>query len=352
MKSRWNICLPALLLAVFVVPALAAQDASSAAKAADSAAYQRWLTSTAKTLASSDDADALLMAALLQKAASKHGVYLMDRAAAREPGAADLAAMAMTMCLDVPTCDVKAHVASYRRIAPTDAFGWWPALQQAEAAKDQAAVTESLLAMSRAETFNDYFVGYFQRLRRGLGDAPPVPLPSTPSPTFDAASADDVRAIDAMAFASAIAMPQYATVANPCRPDNPQFAQRRTACFAIGELMQHSARSRISYQIGLALQRRAADTDAERQHALAAGRRADWQLLNYEKLTPNWSQSGAAAQLRDYFDALERTGSEISATQQLLQKAGLPLDPPSDWVDKRQQAQLASERHMRDAQPQ
>lgn len=370
MKSRWNARLPALLLAALVLPALAAQASSEVVTAADSAAYQQWQTSTAKMLAASDDADALVAAAMMQKslvasrsahlAANKQStkalqqearmrqLTLMDRAAAREPDAADLAAIALMTCLDVPTCDVPAHVARYRRIAPTDALVWWSPLQRAEAAQNQAAITANLVAMGHAESFNDYWMSYTTRLRHGFADAPPPPVPS--SPKFNETSPNTWKVIYVTALVSAVAMPGYANLIKPCRPDNAQFAQRRSACFAIGAMMQHGARTLISYRIGLALQRRAADNDADLQEVLATDRRLDWQSQSYsETLLQGTSNDQAAEQARDFSDAVDRTGNEITAIQMLLKKAGLPLDPPVDWVDKNQQSRETHDQRALDA---
>lgn len=370
MTARWNLCLAVLWLGA-AIPALATQSPSAAAKAADTAAYQQWQADAASTLDKSDNADALLTAAMMQttlimqqvspmvaqdqpaqalrRDARERKLRFMDRATAREPGAADLAAFALNACMEIPTCDAATYAAHLRRIAPTDALVWWAALRQAEADKDPAAITANLLSMGDAETFNDYWASYYQRLRRGLDEAPLPPLSSTPSPEMDGATANDLRNVYAIGLASAVALPAYANVTKPCRPDDVHFAERRTACRAIGILLQRGARTMISYRIGLALQRQAANDEADYQAALAAGRRLEWQFeAFYNTLLgpePDRDQV-AAAQARDYLDAIEQTGGELAAIQSLLKNAGFALDPPADWVDKDQQARLAHDQRF------
>lgn len=369
MNSYCKLCLPVLLLGATALPVRAAQSAPPAHKQdARQNIYQHWQTTAIKTLAARDDADSLYAAALLERLpatdadgnmharethvrahAMQRSLDFLDQAASLEPDGADIAAQALIACSHISGCDINTYADRYNAAAPNDAFGWWPALQQAQADKNQTAITENLLAMSHAATFTDYFVSHYQRLRRGLDQVPPPPAASTPSSAMGPTSAGNRRAVVAMAVASAITLPPYGTVSKPCRPDNAQFAQRHEACLAIGKLMQRGAHTMVGYQIGLVLQRRAADNDADRQNALAVGRRLDWQLHNYhEKVSQSVGPDRAAAQRRDYFDALEQTGGELSAIQLLLNKAGLPLDPPADWVDKTQQAQLENEQHMLD----
>ncbi|MDN5924517.1 MAG: hypothetical protein L0H70_05905 [Xanthomonadales bacterium] len=382
MKAFWKVCLSALLLGFVVIPAQAADAPTTTNDAAESAfilAHEQWRSAAVATLASSKDADSLYAAAYLAGASldnahtedkddlrksQQTSLDYLDQAAALAPNAADIAARALMLCDQISACDLAVYADRYRTAAPDDARVWLPALQRAQKQHDETNVTAILQSMGAAQSFGSYQVAAAQRLQRGLAHV-------SPSPSFDDAvtsmdydesfreqMATVLSSVQASAMAASITMPAFGSLNKACKPTLAVFAQRRSACRSVGLLLEQNG-SYLNRRIGLLLHRRAADSDTDRAAAIASGRRLDWQSKQYySKLASNVTAMAGASQPTpkqahallattvSYMDAVREHHGEIPGIQALLVHAGLPLEPPADWIDKNQQYRLADDRRI------
>lgn len=375
MNHYWKLCLAALLLGVTTVPALATQHAPDAKTAARTAQYNQWQADTLNTLKMRGDADSLFTAALYElkpmlgadhtlhtrKHAKQHALDLLDQAASLEPGAADIAAQALMTCSEITGCDIGTYADRYRAAAPNDALAWLPALQVAVKQQDQTEITHIVQRMGTADSFHSYMIAAGERAERGMSHVPPQPdfgdmnrVTGGDQQLIDEVT-QSMRSVSARMLAISATMLPYEPITNACTPTAAAFANRRSACRHIGLLLEHGG-SAIGNRIGLLLHRQAANSDADYASALATGRRLDWQshiyiskLIAQSPAEPPGAEPTAKA-LRKIIAftqrdtaATRRYQGEAAGRQALLKAAGLPLNPPANWVDKQQQIRLAED---------
>lgn len=375
MNNYWKLCLAMLLLGATALPALAAQHAPDARIDARTAQYNQWQNDAIATLATRDDADSLFTAALydlssvprvdntvhMRKHAQQHALDLLDQAAALEPTAADIAAQALLTCSKIAGCDVSTYADRYRAAAPNDALAWLPALQVAVKAQDQTEVTRIVQRMGAADSFHSYLVPTGERVERGMASVPPQPdfgelnRVAGGDQQLVADVTQSTRSVSARVLASMATMIPYDPIAKACKPAAAAFAERRSACRHIGLMLEHGG-SMIANRIGLLLHRRAANSDADYASALASGRRLDWQSNLYASKfaydnsgTPRGAEP-TATDLRQIIaiskqrtTAIREHQGEAAGMNALLKEAGLPLNPPADWVDEQQRYRLADD---------
>lgn len=375
MNIYWKLCLPVLLLGATALPALAAQSAPDTKIDARTAQYDQWQTDAVTTLAMRDDADSLFTAALYdlspvlranntmhtRKHAKQHALDLLDQAAALEPNAADIAAQALMTCSEIVGCDVSTYADRYSTAAPNDALAWLPALQIAVKQADQTEITRIVQRMGAADTFHSYRVASGERAERAMSHVPTQPDFGELNRVVggDQQLITDVtqsaRSVSARMLASMATMLPYEPITKACKPTAAAFPERRQACRHIGLMLEHGG-SAMGNQVGLLLHRQAADSDADHARALATGRRLDWQSrLYYSKLAYDNSDTPRGAmptvtELRkiiaiskQHTAAIRKYHGEAAGIQALLANAGLPLNPPANWVDKQQQIRLTED---------
>ncbi|HET8900171.1 MAG TPA: hypothetical protein VFN09_15490 [Rhodanobacteraceae bacterium] len=284
-----------------------------------------WDAASRATLLARGDADSLFTAAVFEMGGSGLDVgqrlALLDRAAAIEPMAADIAAVSLAYCATTPGCDMAAHAARLAHAAPGDASALTSQLETAQAAGDRDGVTAVLERMAAQLQFNDYYRAIAARADRGLAALPPMPG------SRDAV--ENQAMLEGYAYAiAAVAMPmRYGTLAKACKPDLGAYAERRAACGRIGVLLQGSD-TIIGNMIGLRLAEWAADSAAERTAIQQQRRSIRWQMQNAYKDFDSCPDSNLA-----WLERRRAAGSERAALQGELVRKGIPLTPPADWRD-------------------
>ncbi len=374
MKKALLALVPAWLAALIVLlawaPAATAQQISP-----EWAQAMQWRMDTVQVLSARNDADALYAAAILEASAigldpqtgeaaapsPTAALGLLDRAAALDPDAADIATAALRLCADIETCDLTQRRMALLAVAPHNAFAWVPALRQSREHEDSQRVTSILQHMAAAERFDSWWIASATRLQRGLAQAPLRPLDLSQGAPWVRAADDAMRqrfgklASDTHAWilAMTFGMPSYSALAAACKTDNPAFAVRQIDCRRIGLLLEQQGTSVIANRIGLVLHRRAALDATDLEAALAAERRIDWQFEAFRDqimVVPDFGPdvtSLTPAQKQQLFDWLDtmatslrfrrQQGSELGAIRVMLRQAGIPLEPPADWIDQQQQ---------------
>lgn len=296
-------------------------------------------------MASSDPRDQLAAALIAPSAEPRSGEEFdwtteeasTAFAAARRLGPNDRL-LAWLEALDCPRaragsgCDPQAALERLQRLEPDNAAVWIKALDQAVARGDEAAI-DGLLARAAAASryeipFADIGRLLFETLQRV--ESPPMTPRVAAALGLDggmgrAASADDTAGTQAMAIASAVAMPAYLPLQQVCSgaDGKPAQAHRLPACIAT---YAHMARDPLLISQMIALTRLVRLTAGS-----TAG--AEWR----ERLrTMQWVRSKGIervnARLPDgYLRSLWRQG-EMPALEGVLRAAGVPTTPPPGWL--------------------
>ena len=288
------ICVPPIAVATTVEPAPSPDLGKVQAQA------HAWQSRIVQLLSDQGLADTLTTAALMlpvsmtlydgsltesERKAAKNKLdtrrlQLLDRAAAMAPNAPDIASLTLAVCTRVADCDVAAHAERLHQAAPEDAGYLMPALADARSRQDSNEVSAILQSMADAKTFKTWYPALRQRAQRGLATiavpAMPEPLPAEFSerhPDVDNTTLAELMAATSM-FAVAD-MPEYGSIGQVCKEDGDDFAARQQACRQIGVMLSHDP-SLIAARVGLALWRRSALDQADRQSAEHASHTLDW----------------------------------------------------------------------------
>ena len=241
---------------------------------------------------------------------------------------------------DISGCDA-AHPCPERRMAlarlePDNAAAWLPTGSDAWNRRDDAALDLLIEHMARADFHDELFA----EAAVALNDAyRRYPIPATVTAAwaaretlesgltaeFDPESAGMIAAI---AIAAAIALPGTATLQACDREKNPAAAMARAeTCGRLGRMLLTDGRTLWSTSIGtLVLKRSKTITDDD--IALIRGLR--WRSQQSTNLSARFQSDMAG--FHQYFTDLESTRSELRAQELLLQRAGIALTPPKDWM--------------------
>jgi len=218
------------------------------------------------------------------------------------------------------------------QIVPDNAAVWLLELDRANRAEDPIAGRLAIEHAARAKYFDDYVMAIASTQLRADTSSPTHRADATD--VSDLSKASVQRAKDmAVGFGMSLtfANQSYLPLMRYCDPKlmAPADTQLRLDCVATGKLMGDSASSLISTVIGLRLQHRLANNQAETAMLEQQRRNIDWLLYSSSKAI-SIVPSDRQAQL-----VLDGQG-EIERTKTLVSEAGLPLEPPADWKSSRE----------------
>lgn len=244
-------------------------------------------------------------------------------------------------------CDPQAALARLQRLEPDNAAVWIMALDRPVAQGDEAAV-DRLLARAAAGSryampFGEIALLLFQTLQKV--DAPSMTPRVAVALGADLglgrpARADDMAAIQAMAIASAVALPAYQPLQKVCvgRDSKPVRAQRLPVCIAIYALLA---------QDGLLVSQNIALINLVRLTAVDAVAGPQWRERLRQML---WVRVQAMKHLttgvaEGYLQSVWRNG-ELPALEAVLSGAGVPVAAPPGWLpdDARHRALIGTGR--------
>ena len=288
------------------------------------AAATAWRMGAIESLATQQDADALITAAALAQSLPGDpgkALGLLDRATAIAPQAADIGLLDVIRCSNQPGCDALKRETRVRGIDPHNADVWMAALHDASTHADQARIDEALSNMAHSTYFNVYFVSLGRRFIAGLNRVPTPPG----DPADHAGTPAAQRQIRAMSIVAALAMPALQDLMHACKPGSAAGDGRRKTCRDIASSMEHGD-SMLANLIGLRLHEWTARDAGDLADAVAQRRRLQWRMnqLNAIAGTPALPPMKEIATML----AHER---EVDGIDAMLAHAGRPLDPPADW---------------------
>lgn len=295
---------------------------------------QAWRLHAVGTLSRMADANALAAAALLSRniahdrdghaygdPSGRQAMRLLDRAVAREPMAADLAALDFIECLGVDGCDAGDRERRLRRIDPGNALGWLVGLRRARQAGDRDAEDAMLASMAQARTFDVYFSRLSGRLRDGLGRLPQPPSPGGPA---TAAPTPPWNLVYATGLTAAFAMPPLQDITLACRDAAPGSA-RAADCARVADAFE-AGDTLVANALGARMHEWLAVDDAGRARAHAKLRTLYWRMRNWAHLC-----STAGIDPMQQIEATFGSPRELDGITRALARANVPLAPPPGW---------------------
>lgn len=193
--------------------------------------------------------------------------------------------------------------------------------------------TDALLARAARATHHSlYYAEQGRMLAAALAEVP-MAAELRQRLARDAGTGDPetVHLVRALGIVLAIALPPFQPLLQHCAGDALLAEPRREQCLQLGRRMAATADTVIGESIGLQLWGRAAIDPADRDAQAQARRTARWLQEAYaELLADDLADSGAHwAQASDLW--LTPGVSELELQRRVLQRAGVPLEPPEDF---------------------
>jgi hypothetical protein len=207
------------------------------------------------------------------------------------------------------------------RLEPYNASVWALALSLAVARHDDAATDDALAHMAKSTRADEHIADALHAWLAAY-EGHPRPLSAFANP----AEAGAAPFVDAMAKASAAALPSYRPFLDACSTEN---THRHDVCATAARVMLYHASSLASRRLGFTLLRTlGADnvTDEDR----AARRELAWISANASRVSgfADLDPLAIAAHREDW----RTLGDEYEIMQRAMHRAGLPAEAPLGWV--------------------
>lgn len=317
-----------LAVGLALASALANAQTPPAAPAPDEHAWQAWSAAVEQTLRTSRQPRDWALAAVSMAgspAADTAADALLQRALAAAPDDVLVHWLAAQHASRQKQDELAARSASVlTRLEPDNAASWLPAAALAARAGDAAALDAALARMATATRCDSHFADALSAWIEAY-ERQPIPGAGTsdaPTAAFTAA----------LARASALAIPAYAPLMAACRDNDGTSvpAQRRAHCNAVGHLLLQQGPTLIDRDVGAGLLRHGGDatlTEADR----AMQRRLAWHRQQATALALDEDP----AALRAYAADWRTRTDETEVIERALRRAGLPTEPPADWIPPR-----------------
>jgi hypothetical protein len=150
----------------------------------------------------------------------------------------------------------------------------------------------------------------------------------------DAYHEEEAAAISAMALWAASMSPALDGLVAACRGTALRATPARAAdCRHVANLLVDRSDSVLERMVGLTLLRELATGSGERSTIDGQRRILDWQMLQWGRIARQQPRDGAEQFVRLLHDGSIRTEQQL--VQQVLQEAGVPLEPPAGWAPPR-----------------
>ena len=305
----------AILVLACGLPFLPAGCASSPEQ--DAAAYDRRLPRLLSALQARGDADSLAAAAIIRLGDDMgEGLSLVQRASDAAPDRADLAWLALSMCLHESACDPQPWELRLRTLDPENGAAWLGTITRASKARQPEQVLLGLRGMAASGQFRTYWIPLQRRLIPAVAGKEQLSL----------ADATEV-VIGALAAQS---LPPYGPIRRSCEDDSLRNPGMLEACRGAAHAMERGD-SVITQLSGIHMQTLlwpAASPQA--QAALATRRVMRYRMSVLAQI--ELSKSGGGY----YENYLNEIGSHTTEQEYLsarILKAGKSAEPPADWVE-------------------
>ena len=141
-------------------------------------------------------------------------------------------------------------------------------------------------------------------------------------------------AVSAMALWAAVAIPSLQELAEACEGRALRATASRGAdCAHVARVLVGYSDSSLGRMLGIGMLETMAGNASERAEAQALGRRMDWQMLEWGRISSQQPRDGAPQFVRLLADPQVRTEQDL--IERILTEAGVALDPPAGWQPPR-----------------
>lgn len=215
----------------------------------------------------------------------------------------------------------------------------WQALEPDNLAAWLAAdlPTEALFEAARTTThYNQHLYPRVRWITAALRAHPPTAaetrlLMAGDAPDPAPFNVEEFAAMAAFGIGMAVVVPGWAPLMDGCRePALQALPARREACRHVASVLLDEPRNLETELMGIGLLRQLARTPAEQATATERRRQLDWRVRQQMQLNMASVKSGNDVFLR-LFDN-PAIDNEQELVEQQLRQAGIPLQPPADWV--------------------
>ncbi len=306
------------------------------------AAWKQYAGSVLDALKSSSDPRDWAIAALIGNIPSDesnrafesiraNSAVLATRAAAAAPNDSLVQWLALASLHSSDTSDIGPLQALQSLESDNEAV-WLESLNAATHAKDSTGTDIALERMADSKSFDLHLAAIAQAIadvyrRYPMPDSVNAYAQALGTPITKDTMADIMGSSLAMAFI----LPAFQDLVLACRvdPSTGDNVLHAPDCARIGRMMATQSDTYLANRIGFAVLRTSQTfTDAD----VESSRRIDWIMAQHAIADSASVESPQAdiAYLHDWYV----TGNEVEAMRRAVARAGKPLEPPVDWIDK------------------
>jgi hypothetical protein len=211
---------------------------------------------------------------------------------------------------------------------------WLALLPTQPSADDQPKVDAYLAHAATAVKFDSGFATSMRTVTAAYAAVPaPDGMATADLPASlreSGVSANSLPVIAGFAYAVAFAGGEYSTLARWCHPDNKHLS--RDVCAQVAEKLSTSGDTLIARMFGFRIAETLAANPAHLQSILDKRRTFDWRYEQSTALTTAQEQQGHVVADPRW---QEPGATEISVMEAALEAAGIPMEPPVDFISKR-----------------
>lgn len=311
------------VIASLVVPTVIALSlsgcASSASERGNSAPASKPST---KSVAQAGNTDAVAAAALKMAAVDRdapRALSVIRQAAAAAPDRADLARLALQICLNVQGCEAEPYETRLRKLDPGNGVVWIGPLARAQARRDTQAEQQILQAMGQAERVDLYWNTLLWRFASAI----PAPTPPVGGPNLPITSALN----DVTQWLATSAVPSFQPIAAACSPERTTSDSIKALCMRVAQALQRGDTSLVEGMgLGIAQRLAAPGTPAwssaqQRIAALAYQTKAAGAIIRSQVEKERFSA--------EMMELLKKLRREQDVSTAILRWAGQPVAAPA-----------------------
>ncbi len=234
--------------------------------------------------------------------------------------------------------------------APDDVHSWLLKLhlmiERNAAADELTRVLNQAAASVRGAS--EWFLVHARRVDAAYARVPAPPGMLAAARAFNASKAasevaenpDDIRRVHAFGVSMAVATPGFGSLPALCRFDERLDPARRSACTTITRTLAVGGQSALDRGFGLAYWHMLVEGMPEEANVIALKRAHYWQTeVGFRALNEPYDLDTELSYMATAMDP--GSGNEISQLLDALREAGIPTEPPPEWLPQNPDVLLA-----------
>ena len=292
--------------------------------------YRAWRNKVQGALIARADAKSLATAAALAAVGrglkndpgkpALEALELATQAIELAPQDAAIAWLRLSLCAEVPSCDIKGAATVMRWIDADNSAAWLPSLSNAQKDKDATDIDRVLADMARGTRFDLYWnriaVLMFDALTR-VRTALPRGYAASDSARFDIVSG----------IASGEIIPAFSPLVEICRESAAQ-SERRDSCLKLAKVMQHGD-TIIAQLAGFSIERRLVAPDGKEARLIAERRHVlEWRVSEAAKIDAPMLPWTKGSRIRERLAHMRLLPREEDVCLAILRDHKAAIDPP------------------------